>query len=67
MGALLPTDQSEFAADEMWRVIYGVPILIALVQIILFSIFFREEPVAYCISLGKDEEARRLLSRVYKE
>ena len=67
LGALLPTEESEFADDEMWRVIYAMPIAIAVIQILLFLTAFREEPVAYCVSLGKEDEAKKLMRRVYKE
>ena len=67
LGALLPADETQYGDDEMWRVIYGMPIAIAVVQILLFLFIFREEPVAYCIAMGKDEEAKKMMSRVYKK
>ena len=66
LGALLPKDEADYADDEMWRVIYAMPIFIAIVQILLFVFIYREEPIAYCISLGRDNEAKRLMHRLYK-
>ena len=53
--------------DEMWRVIYAMPILIAIIQILLFVCVFKEEPIAYAIGMERNEEAQRLMRRVYKK
>ena len=67
LGALLPTDEADYVNDEMWRVIYAFPILIAIIQITLFLFIFKEEPIAYSIAMGRDDEAKRLMRRVYKK
>ena len=66
LGAILPTDEDLMAEDERWRIIYGVPALIAIIQISLFLLVIRQEPVAFSIAEGKEEEAKALLRRVYK-
>ena len=44
-----------------------VPAFIAIAQILILLIFFRQEPIAFSISRGKEEEAKALLRKVYKK
>lgn len=66
MGALLPTEEELMADDENWRVIFAMPAVIAIIQILLFLFVFKEEPVAFNIAEGKEAEAKALLKRIYK-
>ena len=54
------------ADDERWRIIYGVPALVAIIQILLFLLVVREEPVAFSIAAGREEEAKAFLRKIYK-
>ena len=54
------------ADDENWRVIFAMPAVIAIIQILLFLFVFKEEPVAFNIAEGKEAEAKALLKRIYK-
>ena len=65
IGLLLPTDPEEFAEDEMWKLVSAMPAFFGLVTIMLWSLIFTEEPIAYCISVDRNEEAKRHLQRVY--
>ena len=67
LGALLPSDKADYGKDEMWRVIYAFPIFIGILQIVLFHFFFKQEPTVYCISMGRDDEAKTMMHRVYKK
>ena len=67
LGAVLPTDEAEYKDDQNWRIIFAVPILVAATQLILFTFFFKEEPIVYCIGANRVEEARRLMSKVYRK
>ena len=49
----------------MWKVVSAMPALFGLITIVLWSLVYTEEPVAFSISNDKNEEAKRLLSRVY--
>ena len=66
LGALSPTDPDQRVCDQNWRVIFAMPAVIAIVHITLFLFVFKEEPVAFCISEGRNAEARALLKKVYK-
>ena len=69
MGAILP-DSEDFEAnknDEMWRAIYMFPGLIGVVVIFFVLFVFNLEPIAYCITTGRDEEGRKHMLRVYKK
>ena len=63
---MLPTEKDDMADDERWRIIYAVPALVAIVQILLFLLVLREEPVAFSIADGREEEAKALLRKIYK-
>ena len=66
MGALLPTDKELMADDQNWRVIFAMPAVIAIVHVALFLFVFKQEPVAYCVSEGREAEAKAFLRRIYK-
>ena len=44
-----------------------MPIIVAAIQIGLLAFIFKEEPVDFCIGAGREEEAIRLMKRVYKK
>ncbi len=67
LGALLPSDEEDYASTEMWRVIFAFPIIVAIMQQLLFLIVYREEPIGYCITAGREEEAKKLMRRIYKK
>ena len=67
LGAFLPDEPDEMAEDEMWRIIYGAPALLAIAQILLFLLVFKHEPVAYNVALRNEEDAKALLRKVYKK
>jgi len=66
MGAILPKDTDEWEADEMWRIIYGVQVLFALLSCIFFTFVFKYEPVIFCIRNNRDEEALAFIKMLYK-
>jgi hypothetical protein len=66
MGAILPEDEADYMDDKNWRIIFAMPGVFAVAQILLFLTVFRQEPITYCIANGKDSEALQLIKRVYK-
>ena len=57
MGAFLP-DPKDFEGnkeDELWRVIFMVPAVIGIISILLITLFFNLEPIAYCIMIDDQE------------
>ena len=40
-GAILPADTADYESDETWRIIYALPCVIALTQILLFVLVFK--------------------------
>jgi len=65
MGLVLPTDPALYMADENWRVIYGVPAIISLVQMAVFLVHFTEEPILFSIRKGDDIQAALLISKLF--
>ena len=65
VGLLLPTDPEEFDNNEMWMVVSTMPAFFGMLTIILWSLVFTEEPVAFSITNNRDDEAKRLLTRCY--
>ena len=65
VGLLLPTDPEEFDKNEMWMVVSTMPAFFGMLTIILWSLVFTEEPVAFSITNNRDDEAKRLLTRCY--
>lgn len=50
----------------MWRVIFLVPAFIGVFEIILLLLVFREEPITFCITNDREEEAIRHMKKVYR-
>ena len=65
LGLLIPKDPADFADDEMWKLVSAMPAFFSLITIMLWSLFFTEEPIVYSISVNREDEAKRHLSRVY--
>ena len=66
-GAIMPKDKSEYATTESWRIIYALPCIIALSQILLFVLVFKEEPIRYCVANDRETEAKAFMRKVYKK
>ena len=69
MGYILPDskDLTGNQADELWRVIYLMPALIGLIEILLLTLVFRQEPIAFCITKGYEEQGKEHMTRVYRK
>ena len=68
-AGLLPDedDEQKNREDEMWRVIWLMPALIGIIEILLIIFVFRYETVAYCMMEGRDEEGMLHLKRIYRK
>lgn len=66
MGLLLPTSEADFVTDSNWRIIYAMPCVFAVLQILLYLTVCRHEPVNFLIANGRDWEATELLKKIYK-
>lgn len=64
-GGVLPTDPELWVQDDNWRIIYGMPAVISMIQIAAFLVHFTEEPIAFSIGKGDDESAQRLISKLF--
>ena len=51
----------------MWRVIYLVPGVIGVIEIILIALIFRLEPIAYCIMMGYEKQGYAHMKKVYRK
>lgn len=49
-----------------WRIIFGIPILIALLQIVLLLFVYKNETPRYLILQGRDDDALELIRDIYK-
>ena len=69
LGAILPASD-DFEAnknDQMWRLIYMFPGFIGVVVILFVLSAFNLEPIAYCITTGRDKEGKKHMLRVYRK
>lgn len=64
LGILLPSDPSE--SSEMWKLISSMPAITGFLSVFLMEVFFKEEPVAFCLANNREQEAKSMLARVYK-
>ena len=65
-GVALPTNKDDFKDDEMWRLVYACPIIIALLQISLFIFVYKTEPILFCIRNNDDKSAQQIMRLVFK-
>ena len=69
MGGILPDakDLEANKADELWRVIYLMPAVIGIIELLLIMLVFKQEPIAYCIMMGYEEQGKKHMHRVYRK
>lgn len=62
LGFMLPPmeDTTQQETDQLWRIIFGLPGVIAIFHIILLLTIFKEEPIIFNISNGNLKEAQTL-------
>jgi len=65
-GLVLPHDSAYYEETEWWRFVYACPIIICIVQLSLFTFYWKEEPINYSVALGEDEKAKSMMARVLK-
>ena len=65
MGGVLPTDPELYVADDNWRIIYGMPAIISMVQIAVFLVHFTEEPLLYSIGKGNGASAAIMIAKLF--
>jgi len=67
-GIILPDEPQEMVDDNIrWRIIFSVPFWVAILQILCWLLFVRQEPIGFNIANNNDEGAKDLLKRVYKQ
>lgn len=49
LGMALPAEQEDYLADKWWRLTYGFPILLAVIQVGLMLAVFKYEPLDFLI------------------
>ena len=54
-----------YIGEINWRVIYLMPAVFSLLQIIMFGCVYKYEPIAFCIKNGRIDEARLFLKQIY--
>ena len=52
-------------ADENWRIIYFFPVFVNLIGLIGYFCIIRVDPIMFSIRKGNDEEALKLIKKVY--
>lgn len=64
-GVSLPIEKEDYAADQMWRLTYGFPLLIVIVQVLFVWLQFKYEPIDFSIKRGRDVEALNFIRIIY--
>ena len=53
--------------DNFWRMILLFPIIINILMLLNFVVNIGAEPIMYALSIDDDEEAMKLIDKVYHE
>ena len=68
LGAILPDDKEGMRNDNIrWRIIFSIPLWIAVIQSLCWLFVIKQEPVGFNISNDNDEGALALLKRIYRQ
>ena len=71
MALAYPSDLKEtghkgdFYVEQYWRLIWCLPILCAVAQVILMGLVFRHESPVYLNEQGKEEELLKIMKKFY--
>lgn len=67
IGLILPSDEALYLQDKSWRIVYGAPIAVALMQMLFFIVVFTEEPILFSIAKKEDnKKIIKFLRRIYR-
>jgi SP family sugar:H+ symporter-like MFS transporter len=67
LGLVLPGDHQteELKKTEMWRVIFGFPMVLSITVLILFLFVFTHDSPKFYLSVGDEEKARFAIRKFY--
>lgn len=67
MGLALPDAYNYEGCKEtyLWRIIFGFPWVLQFFTLLALLVWFKEEPIKYCIDNKRDDEALRHIKKVY--
>jgi hypothetical protein len=51
--------------DNFWRFIYLFPLIINTFMVASFMILIKHEPIMYCLSQDREDEAMQLIHKIY--
>lgn len=65
-GVFLPKDKSkELEHDDTWRYLFGFPLVLLVLQLIVTFTYYKEDKIKFCVNSGKYEEAERFIQKAY--
>ncbi|CDW82084.1 sugar transporter family protein [Stylonychia lemnae] len=68
LGFGTPETHEDKLNSQYWRLVFFIPIIIAVLQSVLLLLFFKyETPIFSIVQKNKDDEARQILRRIYYE
>ena len=67
LGLVLPRDDNakDLATTEMWRLIFGFPIVLSTIVLLGFLIVFRHDSPKYYLSINDEKMARFAIRKFY--
>jgi hypothetical protein len=66
LGMSLPADATQMPFDQMWRLVYGFPLIFMTLQLLLCLVPFKAEPIDFCIQKGDDAGAMFMIEKVFR-
>ena len=68
LGLILPSPITEVESAKTtstWRIIFGVPLILYVIQLILFCTIIRSESIKFLLDKGREDEALDLIKKIY--
>lgn len=68
LGFLAPyTDDSDVETNEIWRMVFGFPVIATILQFTLFSTIFNLDTPAYYKSVDDNITHDRVMAKIYED
>lgn len=67
LGLLIPLEEEELATSQMWRFIYGLPIVFLLIGFLINLLYLTNDTVKHHVEHGELEIAQEEMGRIYPE
>jgi len=67
LGLLIPLNQVDLKESQMWRIIYGNPIILLTISFLINLLYLKNDTLKHHVEKGETERAEQVMKRIYPE